>query len=376
MRPGVCWLLGLTLLLGLLTEVSFYPPLRFSPEGPELLRNPQFLNSAEGWTGNALKRGAELIEGGVLLRNLDRGGHFLSQELPVAAGSRLLISARVSSRGVIPGAKPWQLARINLLQRDAAGKVLPTRSGLAVALRGDNPWQERVAEQSIAEQARRVTLVVAMNKAEGEFRVRGLSVRQARVNSEFLWLGRITLVGWVFAGVMALVLLLRGSARPWVGLVLLLLTGAMLLLLMLPKEAPGSIPRLGLDLVAELRDRVLQPSGPGASAGTGPLQQQGPASEPLELAADKLGHGLLFGLLALLGRLLYPGIPLWRSALYLLGLALASEQLQHFTAARGAGLEDLWSDVLGIATGLLAAGTGLALARWLARALPGRLSRD
>ena len=84
----------------------------------------------------------------------------------------------------------------------------------------------------------------------------------------------------------------------------------------------------------------------------------------------------MFGLLALLGRLLYPGIPLWRSALYLLGLALASEQLQHFTAARGAGLEDLWSDVLGIATGLLAAGTGLALARCLARALPGRLSRD
>ena len=41
--------------------------------------------------------------------------------------------------------------------------------------------------------------------------------------------------------------------------------------------------------------------------------------------------------------------PLRRTALYLLVLALASEQLQHFTAARGAGLEDLWSDVVGIA---------------------------
>jgi hypothetical protein len=96
----------------------------------------------------------------------------------------------------------------------------------------------------------------------------------------------------------------------------------------------------------------------------------------LALAADKLGHGLLFGLLALLGRVLYPGTPLWRSALYLLVLALASEQLQHFTATRASRLEDLWSDVFGIAAGLLAAGAGLALARWLARALPGRLSRD
>ncbi len=83
------------------------------------------------------------------------------------------------------------------------------------------------------------------------------------------------------------------------------------------------------------------------------------------MAADKLGHGLLFALLALVVRILYPGTPLWRTTLYLLVLALASEQLQHFTAARGAGLEDLRSDVFGIAAGLLAAGAGSGLARIL-----------
>lgn len=107
MRPGVRWLLGLVVLLGLVTDVSFYPPLRYSPKGPELLTNPEFGNAAEGWTGNALQRGATLIEGGVLLRNHDRGGLALLQELSVKPGGRLLISAQVSARGVIPGAKSW-----------------------------------------------------------------------------------------------------------------------------------------------------------------------------------------------------------------------------------------------------------------------------
>ena len=172
MRPGVRWLLGLALSLGLLTEVSFYPPLRFSPEGGELLRNPRFANGAEGWTGNALQRGGTVLDGGVALRNRARGHHFLAQELPLVPGSRVLISAEVSSRGVIPGAKPWHLARINLVHLDAAGKALPTGLGPAVALRGDHPWRGRIVERTLVEKARTARLVVTMSRAEGEFLVR------------------------------------------------------------------------------------------------------------------------------------------------------------------------------------------------------------
>jgi hypothetical protein len=363
MRPGVRWLLGLVLLLGLLTEVSFYPPLRYRSEGPELLTNPQFGNAAEGWTGNALQHGATVIEGGVLLRNLDRGRLAFLQELSVQPGSRLLISAQVSSRGVIPGAKPWELARINLIQRDAAGNLLPTGLGPAVALRGDQPWRQRVVARTLAEQARSVSLVVSMTHAEGDFRVRALSVREARVNPGFLWLGRLSLAGWMFAGLMAAVLQLRGSARRWHGLVVLLLSGAILLMLTLPRGTTGSIPQLGLNLVAELRDLTLHFAAPAPPTDAAAMRPQGPSPESTWLAADKVGHGLAFALLALVVRILYPGTPLSRTTLYLLVLALASEQLQHFTAARGAGLEDFGSDVVGIAAGLLAAGAGSGLVR-------------
>jgi VanZ family protein len=363
MRPAVRWLLGLVMLLGLVTEVSFYPLLRYCPEGPELLTNPQFGNAAEGWTGNALQRGGTLIEGGVMLRNLDRGRLFLAQELSVQPGSRLLISAQVSSRGVIPGARPWELARINLIQRDAAGNPLATGLGPAVALRGDQPWRQRVAARTLAERARSVSLVVAMTHAEGDFRVRALSVREARVNTEFLWLGRLSLAGWVFAGLMAALLQVRGSARRWHGLVVVLLAGAILLMLTLPRGATGSIPQLGLNLVAELRDLTLHLAAPAPSTDAAAVSQQGPRPEFTWLAADKLAHVLAFALLALVVRILYPGTPLWRATLYLLVLALASEELQHFTAARGAGLEDFGSDVVGVAAGLLAAGAGSGLVR-------------
>lgn len=77
---------------------------------------------------------------------------------------------------------------------------------------------------------------------------------------------------------------------------------------------------------------------------------------------DKSNHLLAFAVLALLGRLSYPGRRLLLP-LGLLGYGLLIEVLQSMTGYRSADIEDLLADTLGILLGCLLASGGMWIKR-------------
>ena len=70
---------------------------------------------------------------------------------------------------------------------------------------------------------------------------------------------------------------------------------------------------------------------------------------------DKLGHAMLFMLLACSCRISWPGAPLFWPALGLLMLGLATEALQQFIPGRSGTLGDVAADLIGLGLGLGAA---------------------
>ncbi len=273
------------------------------------------------------------------------------------AGKKVRLRAMLQTRGVVAGEKSWNKARLLLLQyRD--GKAQYSSHHVASALAGTNEWQEISKVFTVLPDTEACRLVVQLSRSKGEFSVTGLSLCEVE---ETVLYGRVQ---WLIRGAWILFALLLFMPNLKTGKLIVrelpvLVTVAAILV---GTTMPAAVKN---DLAAEIVeswgvfDFGFSGAGEGGIArGAGLLQEhagnQGVGVEKVDIT--KVAHFVLFGVLALLLRLISPARPVRLLILDLFMLACATELSQFFIDDRSPLFTDILIDMVG-------AGSGLAITR-------------
>lgn len=327
-RVALLWVLALGLVaLATHALASLVPP--FVPGGPAVRLWPpaSAADPLQGWT---VERGSGHIEAidGVLRLEAPRADPYVTLRRPLEALPGTLafaLAAEVRFAGT-GGLRPWQAARIHLLGRDAAGRLLPDPLEDAFAARADRDWRTVEATLALPRGAETGELLVRLQRAAGRLELRSLEVRPLvaaawlsplRAGLALLWLAVLAAGG--------LALLRAAARRPWAAAALAAAAIGLLLILIPPELAQRF-------LALSTLDRLL---GSGQAA--------------------LLGHAGLAALIAFLAARAvalrtFPG-----PALLVLVVAAAGESLQHLSLGRDPSLLDALANATGGLAGLLVA---------------------
>ena len=99
-----------------------YP--RYEVVGPQMLNNSTFEDGLNGWSVWTNGGSVKILSGVVTIHN-SKPKHIVGvlQAVPIPSGARsLMLSADFGTEAVVPGNKPWQLARIHVVGRTAEKK--------------------------------------------------------------------------------------------------------------------------------------------------------------------------------------------------------------------------------------------------------------
>lgn len=120
------------------------------------------------------------------------------QYLPVVErGSILLFSAEMKSDNVIPGRKPWNQARLLLVQND--GKNDRWNLPLTVAtLYGTHDWDTYRNFFYITPQTQSVRVIAELSQSVGSFQIRNMQLFPVRETETYLWAKKLILISWGF----------------------------------------------------------------------------------------------------------------------------------------------------------------------------------
>lgn len=173
---------------------------RYEQDGPELL--------TDNWSARASKNSrADITENELTLFSSEsRITISIHQEIPrVEPGAVLKLSAEAKSDEVVAGEKPWNQARLLLVQNDGK-KDRWDLPGLVVSLTGTSDWKSYHNAFTIAPETRRIRVAAQLNQSTGSFQVKNIQLHAVREARAFTWVRNILLGSWG-----AFFLLLAGS---------------------------------------------------------------------------------------------------------------------------------------------------------------------
>ncbi|MGI9507761.1 MAG: VanZ family protein [Geminicoccaceae bacterium] len=322
-RLGVFALLSI--LLVALTAATFLLLPRHDVVGDPLIAEPGFEPGLTDWQRAGLVTQDSDDPGRVVLESIDPGARtHLIRDIVLPPGKTMMIlRAQVQGHDVVPGPKPWDTARIYLVQIDANGEPDWSDDHNLFTLSGTTDVRNYRRVFSIPDGVEKARLAIEMKKATGRFTVNGLELTVVEYRMTFL-----IAVGFLLAAWSILVLYIgsktfSGIESKRIKHALGVVCALSLIALMLP----GGLHRAGAVSLS-------------AWLGIG------------EIGIDAIGHAIMFTVLALLVRLGRPSDPLWLHVGVWLLIAIASEFLQLFTIGRDPSLDDLWVDGFGILLGL------------------------
>ncbi|TXI17363.1 MAG: VanZ family protein [Nitrosomonas sp.] len=118
------------------------------------------------------------------------------QYLPaIERGSILLFTAEMKSDNVIPGRKPWNQARLLLVQND--GKKDRWNLPLTVAtLHGTNDWDTYQNFFYITPQTQSVRVIAELSHSVGSFQIRNMQLFPVRETGTYLLAKKLILISW------------------------------------------------------------------------------------------------------------------------------------------------------------------------------------
>jgi VanZ family protein len=311
---------------------------RYESCSPELLIDPGFSQGFAYWERNG--RGtAQVTDGDVLLLRVDEAsaGVAVRQSLPDPGRYRLLrLSGELKTRDIRPGPQFWHKGRLALVSLDGRQRMLPVPH-LVADLTGTQSWQTYQAVFQIPAAAQSVRAVVQLIGATGTLAVKNLSLHEVREKADFAPYRHLGMILWVLA-LLWLGLPWFSRLRPdWPHLATCL-TGLGI--------AVGTLLPLNFKMQLELATgRTLARL----------LPWWGPAIDQTlkaQMVFSKLGHIVLFALLAMTVRWAYPHQHRLRVGLILLLPAAISEVLQFFVAGRVPAVTDFCLDGAGVLLGL------------------------
>jgi VanZ family protein len=326
----------LALILG--TIVTFLDLQRYALPGRPVLDNADFGAGFRGWQVEGLVTQDETEAGAVRLQNRNpETPAFLRRTIELPPGrTSLRLAIDVATAGVTPGDEAWKAARVYLVQKTADDRYDWNQPHMLALLTGTTSRQRYEGIFEMPGSVSRAMLGIELAYATGSMRIADLELTRLEELPVFRLAASILVAGWSLLGLWVVEQVyrsIRSSAiRRW----------------LLP--AAGALAA-GLFMPSLLRQALIDGLGRGLG---------------LELTnPDALGHGLVFGLLALLLRCGRSRDPLGLHLACWLLLAMATEVVQLFTPDRDPEFGDWLVDAIGASLGLLIAELGLRLQRRL-----------
>jgi len=118
------------------------------------------------------------------------------QNIPeVTPGTILLLSAKVKCNDVVAGEKPWNQARLLLLQVDEK-KERWDLSTVVVSLTGTHDWKNYQGIFTVSPETRSVRIIAQLSQATGSFQVNDIKLYPVRETRMFTMTRNITLSTW------------------------------------------------------------------------------------------------------------------------------------------------------------------------------------
>jgi hypothetical protein len=343
-RPRLRWLEGLqrrrvvvlaiatalALILG--TIVTFLDLERYRLPGQPVLENADFAHGFRGWQVEGLVTLDPSEIGRARLQNRDPGrAAYLRRTIELPPGRTSLRHAvDIATADVRPGDEGWQTARVYLVQETADGRHDWNQPHMLASLVGTTSRQRYEAVFEIPGSIPRALLGIELAYATGGMQIADLEISRLEELPRFRLAASLLIAGWGLLGFWVVERVYRSirsrAVRGWL-------------------LATAGVLAAGLFMPSLLRQTLID----GLTRGFG-----------LELAnPDAIGHGLVFGLLALLLRCGRSRDPLLLHLACWLLLGVATEVVQLFTPDRDPELGDWLVDAIGASLGLALAELGL-----------------
>lgn len=163
---------------------------RYQQAGPELLTGNWITNASGGNRVNITNN--ELT----LLATNPRTGAGAYQYLSVIEhGAVLMFSAEIKCDNVVRGGKPWNLARLNLIQNDGTEDRWDLMHVVAM-LTGTHNWQSYQNFFYITPQTQSIRIAAEIHRTTGALQIRNMQLYPVEETATYLWSRKIILVSW------------------------------------------------------------------------------------------------------------------------------------------------------------------------------------
>lgn len=173
---------------------------QYEPDGSELLTDHWKYKTSENSQINLTSTGFNLISNDATTITS------IYQDIPtVAPGTILLLSADVKSNDVLAGEKPWNQARLLLLQIDKKKERWDLPS-IVVSLTGTHDWENYPGIFTVSHETQSIRAIAQLSQATGSLQVNNIQLYPVRETQLFATIRNIMLSAWS-----AFFLLLIGS---------------------------------------------------------------------------------------------------------------------------------------------------------------------
>ncbi|WP_297324330.1 VanZ family protein [Nitrosomonas sp.] len=163
---------------------------RYQQVGPELLTG--------NWSAKVSGDDRiDVVDNELTLFSSDpRTGASVHQYLPpIEQGAVLMFSAEVKCDNVVPGKKPWSLARLILVQNDGEEDRwdLPL---IVTSLTGTHDWKSYHNFFYMTPETQSVRVIAELNQSTGSLQVRNMQLYPVSETQAYLWIRNIILISW------------------------------------------------------------------------------------------------------------------------------------------------------------------------------------
>jgi hypothetical protein len=176
--------------LALATIVSHRVVEEYQPDGPELLNNH--------WNTRVFANGrVDVNENQLTLFSSDsRTSVGAYHDVPlVEKGVILKLSADVKCNDVVPGEKPWNSARLMLVQSDGENGQWHLPHVIAF-LSGTHDWANYYSYFTIEPETQGIQVVAELSQSTGSLQVKNIQLYPVKQTQTFTWVKNIILFSW------------------------------------------------------------------------------------------------------------------------------------------------------------------------------------
>ncbi|MCG7900333.1 MAG: VanZ family protein [Candidatus Thiodiazotropha weberae] len=331
--------------LALLSYLFFASVDAYVVDGEQLLVNPDFSHHLAGWRISGDQDLLQVADGTVEIRH-----DALSQSNTLSQcwdrerfPDRILVGITASTADLVPGVKPWHLAKAGLIGQFPDGSKDYRLSSRLVLLKQDVGWNSYRTGIEIDKSLERICLSIGLLGSKGSFRFKHPLLYPAAIPPTYSLIKNLLLAVWAAVGVIWLIGLVRHyRQRTQMGFMLAMLV-AISVGIMMPAELKSEVENwLSLYLPEFTTKQLLTTLG---------VPYQLPADMlPQRWDVSKFGHLLGFFLLSLIlfsekeksVWMLLPGLVI---------AAVVTEIMQHYVPGRTPRLSDVMVDLIGIVAG-------------------------